>query len=383
MTFDLILFFVTSALTLIALIAILNALTFPRLDARELDANPPFVSILVPARDEAPRIARTVGLLLAQAYPRFELILLDDASTDGTAERALEAARGDSRFRLLRGQPLPAGWIGKNWACHQLSEAARGEVLLFTDADVFWSPQALAAIVARLTRSRADLLAVFPTQQTESLAERLVVPLMAMTVLGYLPVWAVHFIPWSVFSAANGQCLAFRRAAYERIGGHAAVRAVIVEDMALAGRIKRAGLRLRLADAAGLVVTRMYANWCEVRNGFAKNIIAGHGGVAPLLLSTLFHWTVFLLPWVWLFSGDGRALLPILLGLTMRALTAVVTRQRLADALLLPASVLAMTAITFQAFVWHVRGGPAWKGRSYGRPGRSPKEQSNRLHPKD
>lgn len=380
MIHDLLLLFVTSALTLIALIAILNTLTYPRLDAHETDADLPFVSILVPARDEAPRIARTVSLLLAQAYPRFELLLLDDASTDGTADQALLAARGDSRFRLLRGQPLPAGWIGKNWACHQLSEAARGDLLLFTDADVSWSPQAVGAIVARLTRSRADLLAVFPTQQTESSAERLVVPLMAMSVLGYLPVLAVHFIPWSVFSAANGQCLAFRRAAYARVGGHAAVRAVIVEDMALAARTKRAGLRLRLADAAGLVVTRMYANWSEVRDGFAKNIIAGHGGILQLLLSTLFHWTVFLLPWIWLLDGDGRALWPILLGLVLRALTARITRQRILDAVFLPASVFLMTAIAAQALAWHFRGGPAWKGRSYGRP---PQGQSNRLHPKD
>lgn len=365
MTHDLLLFFVTAALTVMAGIAILNALTFPRLDEREADADPPFVSILVPARDEAPRIARTVSLLLAQTHPHFELILLDDSSSDGTADLALSAAQGDSRFRLLRGDPLPPGWIGKNWACHQLSQAARGDVLLFTDADVTWSPHALATLLGRMSRSRADLLAVFPTQRTETLAERLVVPLMAMSVLGYLPVWAVHFIPWPVFSAANGQCLAFRRAAYEKVGGHDAVRAVIVEDMALAGRIKRAGLRLRLADAAGQVRTRMYANWAEVRDGFAKNIIAGHGGVIPLLLSTLFHWTVFLLPWFWLMLGDLRALLPILLGMTMRALTAATSRQRLMDAGLMPLSVLAMTVIAAQALVWRWRGGPAWKGRRY------------------
>lgn len=367
MIHELLLFLAASALTLMALVSILNALAFPRLDARAAESELPFVSILVPARDEAPRVARTVGLLLAQAYPRFELLLLDDASTDDTADRALEAAQGDPRFRLLRGQPLPAGWIGKNWACQQLSEAARGDLLLFTDADVSWSPQALAAIAAQLSRSRADLLAVFPTQRTGSLAERLVVPLMALAVLGYLPVWAVHFIPWPVFSAANGQCLAFRRAAYERIGGHAAVHSVIVEDMALAGAIKRAGLRLRLADAAGLVTTRMYADWPGVRDGFAKNIIAGHGGVIPLLLSTLFHWTVFLLPWAWLLGGDARALSLILLGILVRALTARVTRQRIQDALLLPVSVLLMTAIAFQALAWQARGGPAWKGRSYGR----------------
>ncbi len=367
-------FLVAGVLCLIALIACLNALTFPRL-GRFVGGwwgRRPFVSVLIPARDEAARIAATVRRLLAQNYPRFEVIVLDDASRDGTAAAARAAVGGDPRLRLLTGAELPAGWLGKNWACAQLAEAARGEVLVFTDADVEWSPGALTALMAYFQASRADMASVWPTQRTHTWAERLVVPLMALTVVGYLPVVGVHYLPFVSMAAANGQCLAFRREAYRLLGGHEGVKASIIEDITLARRAKRLRLRLRLADGDGLIACRMYAGWPEVRDGYAKNILAGHGNLFFLALSTLFHWSIFLFPPVWLLTGwtwplAGWPWLPLLLtalGVGTRLLTAAVTRQRLGDALLLPFSVLAMTAIAGRAAWWQVRyGGPQWKGR--------------------
>ncbi len=363
--------FVTLFLVLIALIAILNAFTFPRLSVRHqpsADGDQPFVSVLIPARDEAAVIAATVRAWLAQTYANFELLILDDQSSDGTAETARQAAAGDLRLRLLPGAPLPEGWKGKNWACHQLSQAARGEILLFTDAEVRWSPDALSALLAEMSCSRADLLTVWPTQETRAWSERLVVPLMAFVIIGYLPVLAVHHIPWTVFAAAMGQCLAFRRAAYQQIGGHAAVRSALVEDMAFAYAVKRARLRLRAADGAGLISTRMYRNWAEVRDGFAKNILSGHGdSLFFLFLSTLFHWSLFVFPWLWLFFEPLQGGLLIALGVLTRALTAAVTRQRPLDALFLPVSVLLMTIVAARAVWWRFTGGPRWKGRVYGR----------------
>jgi chlorobactene glucosyltransferase len=276
---------------------------------------------------------------------------------------------------VLRGEPLPAGWKGKNFACHQLAARARGDLLVFTDADVRWEPGALAALVAELGCSRADLLTVWPTQITRTWPERLVVPLMAFAVLAYLPAPAVHHLPWPVFAAANGQCLAFRRAAYETVGGHATARGSIIEDMHFARAIKARGLRLRMADGAGLVQARMYRSWREVRDGFAKNILAGHAG-SPLLLlvSTLAHWALFVLPFAWLVFAlvtGGATLAPLLLfliGLLVRALTAAATRQRILDAIFLPVSVGLMTAVALRALQWHFGAGPAWKGRTYAKP---------------
>ena len=361
-------------LILITLIGTLNTLTFPRLRLAKLEQFP-LVSILVPARDEAERIGETLRRLLQMQYPNFEVIVLDDVSTDDTFQRVQKIAQRDARLSVVKGQPLPAGWLGKNWACHQLAQYAKGEILIFTDADVHWECSALAALLHLLERTRADLLTVWPTQETLTWSERLVVPMMMFTIINYLPELAVRYIPWPIFAAANGQCLAFRRAAYIHIGGHAAVRENVVEDMALAWNIKRHHLRLAMAEGNHLIHTRMYRTWAEVRDGFAKNILAGHGGKPFfLVLSGVFHWWLFVIPWLWLPIGwllpwhDGWPWTPLVmvtLGWGVRALSAVTTHQRLCDALLLPFSNILMTVIAAQALVWHYRyGGPLWKGRT-------------------
>jgi chlorobactene glucosyltransferase len=331
------------------------------------------VSILIPARDEASVIATTVSAHLAQDYAAFEVIVLDDGSTDGTSTIARTA--GDSRLDVVSGQPLPAGWLGKNWACQQLAAHATGDLLLFTDADVRWEPDALTALVSEMQRTQADLLTIWPTQVTRTWAERLTVPLMGLVVVGYLPIIGTHQVPLSVFAAANGQCMLWRRDAYQRVGGHDAVRGRIVEDVALARRVKAAGLRLRMADGGGLISCRMYTSWPEVRDGYAKNILYGHGGFVPLLLSTLFHWLILLFPWlVGLITLLTRqplllawAAALIAMGFAIRMLTAAFTRQRLLDSLLLPVSALLMTVISFKAIYWHFSGGPRWKGRQIGK----------------
>ncbi len=357
--------FVAAALFVIGLITLSNLLLFPRLGRplRPLPADPPLVSVLVPARDEAQVIGQTVRAILAQSYPRLEVLVLDDQSSDGTSALAREAAGGDGRLRVMAGAPLPDGWLGKNWACSQLAEAAGGEWLVFTDADVVWQPGALAALIGEAEHERADLLSIWPTQETVTWGERLVVPLMALVVLGYLPILGVHALPGALFAAANGQCMAFRRESYTRVGGHARVRAEVVEDVVLARRVKACGLRLRMADGAGQIGCRMYRNWAEVRDGYAKNILSGYGGSTVFLfLATVFHWAVFLLPWV-LWPWEWRFALLAATGVLVRAVTADFTRQRARDALLMPVSVVLMTVIAWRSVVWHFRGGPRWKGR--------------------
>lgn len=362
-----------AALVVMLALVLWNALVFPRLRAGQ-KRNAPLVSVLIPARNEADVIAATVTRLLAQTAARFEVLVLDDNSTDGTGDIARAAAAGDARLKVLNGAPLPSGWLGKNWACAQLAEAAHGDWLVFTDADVRWEPDALNALIAEARVNEADVATVWPTQITQTWGERLVVPLMSMVILAYLPAALVHGTPWPAFAAANGQCLAFRRRAYDAVGGHAAVRSSIVEDIALARLAKQRGFRLRMIDGAGLVACRMYTDWAAVRAGYAKNIIAGYGdSVVFLALATVFHWLVFLWPWVWLALGwafpalEGWPTLPLLLvalGVGVRGLTAAFTRQRVADALLMPLSVLAMTVIAAQALWWRWHGGPQWKGRT-------------------
>ncbi len=374
------LLFVTAALISISAITILNVLTFPRVRPAALPENPPQITVLIPARNEAAVIAATVESLLGQDYPRLRVIVLDDNSDDQTGEIARAAAKGDRRLRILKGLPLLTGWLGKNWACHQLAQSALEEpgedddLLLFTDADVTWKPGALQAIAAMQRQRRADLLTVWSTQTTITWGERLVVPLMALVILGYLPAVLVHRTRWSAFAAANGQALLFRRAAYQAVGGHSATRAAIVEDITFARRIKTHGARLLMADGAGMIACRMYRNWRQVRDGYAKNIIAGYGSVIGLLLGSAFHWLIFLVPPILFVISLFTPLTPIsplwegmltLIGITLRALTAAATRQRVIDAIFMPLSALLMTRIAAQALYWQIRyGGPQWKGRT-------------------
>ncbi len=373
-------------------IALTNRRLFPRLhsaDARDKADAAPGVSILIPARNEQHNIGETIRHLRAQNYADFEVLVLDDQSEDETLVEARRAAEEDVRVRVLLGTPKPDDWVGKTWACHQLAQAAQYNLLIFTDADVRWRPGALAAVAQELQRPHVDVLTVWPTQITVTWAERLVVPLMGMVVMGYMPVRLFNDTDWPGTGAANGQCLAFTREAYARCGGHAAVKDSVLEDMMLAHQCKQQRMRLRMVDGSGLLTCRMYQNRREVLDGYAKNILAGHGqSIALLLLSTLAHLSIFVMPWLWLAGGRRRNLgqkgevwgwpawpawpaTLVAAGVGLRAFTARLTGQRARDAAFLPLSVLMMTGIALRSIWWQLRyGGPKWKGRTI-RTGRS------------
>jgi chlorobactene glucosyltransferase len=360
---------ITWALVIIALTIIMNVFIFPRLKHTSPPENAPRVSVLIPARNEAAVIAKTVRKLQQQTYPDYEIIVLDDDSDDHTADLARSAGA-----RVIAGEPLPPGWGGKNWACHLLSQAATGDILVFTDADVRWQPDALTAVVHQMQSRNIDLFTVWPTQHTKTPAERLTVPLVALAILGYLPVVMTHHSPFAMFAAANGQCMVWRRDAYHKVGGHQAVADTVLEDVTLARLARKAGFSLRMADGNRLIQTRMYSNWQTVRDGFAKNILAGYGNsVLALIAATIFHWLIFLFPWALLLTEAYRlwGIVMIAMGLTVRMLSAAFTHQRLRDAFLMPVSVLLMTIIAFQSIYWHYTGGPRWKGRTLPNPNTS------------
>lgn len=356
----------TFALIVIALQTVMNVFVLPRLQPSQVTGSQPFVSILVPARNESLVIERLINSLLAQTYPNFEVIVLDDASTDNTKQVALTAANNQQNFNLIQGQPLPQGWAGKNWACHQVSTIAKGDILLFTDADTLWKPDALSALVSHMDSSRADLLTVWSTQITQTWAERLTIQLVNFVILGYLPIFMTHYSNVAMFGAANGQCMAWRKQAYQKIGGHAAVASNVLEDVTMARLAKSHRLRLRMADGNRLIFCHMYNGWQSVRDGFAKNILAGHGqSIIALVVSTLFHLTLFVLPCFLLFVPQygawGFAMLS--LAISTRALSAAYSQQSIMDAFFMPLSVLLMTCIAILSIHWRFSGGPRWKGR--------------------
>lgn len=324
---------------------------------------PPRTSLLVPARDEAERVPRSLPGLLAQ--PAAEILVLDDGSRDGTPEVVRHLAGADPRVRLLPGAPLPPGWVGKNWACHQLARAATGDLLVFCDADVRLRPGALAAAWAEMRRQRSDVFSVFPRQVTGTLGERLLVPLIDENLLAFLP-HRLLALPVPAAAVANGQFLAFRRQAYEVTGGHRAVAGQVVEDLALARLTRRAGLRLGLALGGGLIEARMYHGYRDAVRGLGKSLRAAHAGSSLVLLaSAAANLAAYTLPWLrW--RAPGRAGLAwrfaALAGPVERLLVNAKTGRRShAEAGLVP--VIAPAALP--VYLVALRRAAHWRGRIY------------------
>jgi chlorobactene glucosyltransferase len=347
----------------------------------------PLVAILVPARDEEANIEACLASLLAQEYPRFEVWVYDDASTDRTGEIAARiAAASGGKLRVVTGRAgPPPGWLGKANACHRLYAAMREQsspdYVLFTDADVVLQPGALAHALAAASGLDAGLLSIFPMQVTVSLAERLAVPLLLhWAVYTFLPLPAAHARRSSpAFAAANGQFMLFRREAYEAFEGHEAVRSEILEDVALARATRRAGYGAMLADGGDLVRTRMYRGAVEVWNGYSKNAYAFFGyspfflAVGVLVLAALYLAPIaFML--VGALSGDwllfGLAAAQYMLAVGARLLLSVRFGYRPLDALLHPVAVVYLIAIELNSMRWALTGKSAWKGRSYNSLGR-------------
>jgi GT2 family glycosyltransferase len=238
-------------------------------------AGAPLVSVLIPARNEERSIGRCVAGALAQRYPRLEVLVLDDGSTDGTAA-ALAAFAGDGRLRVLRGGPLPPGWVGKCNACQQLGAAAAGAWLLFLDADTAAEPDLVAALLDHAERRGLDLLSLFPFQELGTFWERAVLPPFLGLVAAIFPYWRMErpaARPGDVM--AFGQCVLVRREAYRAIGGHGAVRGEVLEDVRLAQALRAAGCRVGIAEGPGLLRARMYHSGAEVVAGLAKHAAAG------------------------------------------------------------------------------------------------------------
>lgn len=362
---ELLIYFIAIVLIALTGVIIVNILTFPRLNKSQSISTEQLVSIVIPARNEAHIIEQTVRNLLKQSYTNIEVIVLNDNSTDNTAN-ILDAIQ-DNRLQVINGSPLPAGWMGKSWACHQLSKQAQGDVLVFTDADVQWSENALEALLYQMRRRDADLFTVWPTQQTITYAEQFTVPLMAFAILTYLPTFMTHYSPFSIFAAANGQCMVWKRNIYDAIGGHTVVANNVLDDVNLARVVKKSGYSLWMADANKLITCRMYENWETARDGFAKNILAGYGNsVIALSASIIFHFVVYLLPIILLIMLPEYRLwsaIFIIQAMLIRALSASFTHQRLFDAIAMPLSVILMTLIAIRSIIWHYTGGPRWKGR--------------------
>ncbi len=359
---------------LAALPAVMTVANLLVLKRPPLPAAPPSIAILIPARNEAAAIGACIDAALASTGADIEVIVLDDGSSDGTGAIVEARARGDARLRLASAPPLPAGWNGKQHACHILSGLTSRPVLLFIDADVRLTPEGAARLAAGMAMDGADLISGVPRQRMESLAERLLIPMINALILGYLPVLMMRHVGKEALGAGCGQLMMVRGEAYRAAGGHAAIRSTLHDGLKLPRLLRRAGFKTDLVDGTDLAECRMYSGVRDLVRGLLKN--ATEGMAKPVALPV---WTVLLfgghvLPWILLAvalaagSPETVALtvLACALPLAARCLQALRCKEPLGAVPLHPFGVLALLAIQWTALVRRRLGIQTdWRGRAY------------------
>lgn len=377
-----------SGITLLTLFTFLRDAARMRLVPRlgqpmDPGATGPFVSLLIPARNEERNIKRCLDGALTQSYPAYEVIVVDDGSTDGTAIILAEYAARFPRLRVVAGRSLPPGWAGKPNACQQAAEHARGTWLLFLDADTAPAPGLVAALVAHTESRQLDMLTIMPFLELGSFWERVIMPVFLALIAIIFPFERMSdddIRPEDVL--ANGQCIFVRREAYAAINGHEAVRDEVLEDVHLAQALRRAGFRLGCAEGMSLLRVRMYTSGAEVVAGLLKNAAAGYRSSNRSMIAMLRLFIQAFVPLLLVATGlflvMGQAEVPgwaiaahgLLLFLVALSFWATLLRKMYAlpwyYALLWPFGVLCYASIGAWG-LWRVQSGQGviWKGRTY------------------
>lgn len=269
-------------------------------------ARQPRVSVLIPARNEERNLRACLDSVRKLEWPDLEILLVDDRSTDATPRIAADAAAADPRITILGGTDLPEGWMGKSWALHQAVAKAGGEWLLFLDADVTVHPRALAQAMAYAAQEKAAMFSGYGTLVLRTFWEKVLMPVIGGMIVGGNPLREVND-PEHPRVVCNGQLILISRAAYDAIGGHAAIRSEIIDDVAMAREAKAKKLGYRMVFCRELFATRMYTGFGEIWRGWRKNIYAG--------LSYRPHIAFFVVAFVWV-----TAVIPPIAALTCLAI---------------------------------------------------------------
>jgi len=355
------------------LILVSNIYFIHRKRRHKLPSKLPKVSIMVPARNEEAGIEACVISLLAQTYPDFELLVLDDQSTDATLEILLQLSQQSSRMKVLMGLPELPDLSGKNWACAQLAEQATGDLFFFTDADTVHQPEALAAIVSAMLGEKADLMTGFPHQVVRTWGERLLVPFFSWASLNFIPFGLAYWLRSTALTIAVGQVMVFTRSAYLMVGGHAALGRNILDDIVLARRIQSAKLNWRILHISDLVSCRMYRSSRDAVEGLTKNLFGAFGCRLLPYLFTFFWlvsmtWVPIVIFWLW-FGGlmpqaDPMMVLACLsFGMLTWMITLLEIRVPVWLTLYYPFIILANARVMLRSMVFSLRGNLHWKAR--------------------
>ena len=375
-------YFVTSALVIFLFNFIVNNILFKNIAnyllPESLIKSPPLVSILVPARNEAKNIRRCLLSLSKQDYTNIEILVLDDNSNDGTSVIVEDFVKKDSRVKLIIGKPLKSGWIGKSYACQQLSKYAKGNYFVFTDADTLHFKNSISSAIGCLIKNNLDALSAIPKQIMASFHERIVVTWVHFGILNLLPLFLIKKSKNPLFSTANGQFLLFRREVYEKIGGHESIKTKILEDIHISKQVKKHGYKFMIFDGSKNIYCRMYRSFGKLIKGFSKFMFAAFDfnlfniSAAILLITALFLLPFILLPLgVFIFDWSGMIInlitIQISIILIMRIILAARLKNKILDVLFHPLSMVYIILICINSVLQTKFGeGACWKDRKYG-----------------
>ncbi|MEC9451425.1 MAG: glycosyltransferase family 2 protein [Chloroflexota bacterium] len=256
---------------LVALLAVVNLFFIRRASISDsLKTQSALVSILIPARNEEANIGRCLYSLIDQSYKNIEIIILDDDSTDYTFSIAKEISKKDKRIKIVKGMPIEKDWLGKNWACHQLSSIAKGDMLLFIDADTKLQSKTIEETITEMEESDIDLITLFPKRVTSTSVDKIISVTVGWFIFSCLPILFSNKNP--IFSSAFGQYLLFRKGAYFSIGGHESIKDDILDDFELGRSITREGFNLKVFDGTDRISTFSYSSEREAIDGLSKSI---------------------------------------------------------------------------------------------------------------
>ncbi len=343
-------------------VTLFNFISNPKLTGSPKKFND-LVSILIPARNEQDDILKLLNSIQQQDYKNIEVVILDDNSEDDTLQVINNFCVKHSNFKVVKGKPLPKGWLGKNFACHQLAEMANGNWLLFLDADEEIKDGLINNALYRMYLGKLSLLSLFTNQVTVSIGEKTVVPLMHFLLLNLLPLRLVKLTKIPSFSAASGQFMLFNRQHYKQFHWHQSVKEKVVEDVEIMKKVKQNGLNGEALLANGFIYCRMYKSYNESLKGFSKNILAGfNNSIIGLLMYILL---VVLGPiFILVFGNFQLFYFALTLIIFSRVMISCLSGQNvLLNILYHPLQMLSLLILAFSSIKQSLSKTVSWKGR--------------------
>ena len=353
-----------------------NFLWLKNIPSQKNNTNSKLVSILIPARNEEDVIESTIKSITNQSYQNYELIILDDNSSDATKSIIQKHAKLNHRIEQINGSPLPSGWLGKNWACHQLSEKAKGEYILFIDADTNIDKFILQDSIVALQKEKIDLLTLVPGRDTKLIADHAMKKIISWFIVCWLPMKLAMNLNAPFLSATFGQFMLFKKSSFTQIGGFIAIKDNPVDDFQLGRNIKRSLFKWMLYDAAFRITTRTYNTNKDLISGYSKNIFPALGYSISIFLIIFLILLSFVigstLPIVLYFLGLLHNQELILLCITLLILLFIsweIVTIRFKYSIFTPFSfpilISLVLLLALRSFIDNVFYSLTWKGRSY------------------